>query len=101
VTPFIATAPPVGCSSRAKHRSKVVLPEPDGPITQTTSFGATAKQTRRSTSVGPKLLDTASAAINGTAKPQPLLRHHKKRLCHLLQKQASLLKLEHWKAKWQ
>jgi hypothetical protein len=82
----MATVPPVGCSRRAKHRSKVVLPEPDGPITQTTSFGATARLTRRSTSVGPKLLDTSSAAINGTAKPQPSLRHHKKCLCYFFAK---------------
>ena len=72
VTPFMATVPPVGCSSSARQRSRVVLPEPDGPITQTTSFGATARLTWRSTSVGPKLFDTFSEAINGTAKSRPL-----------------------------
>ena len=37
VTPFIVTAPAEGCSRSARQRSKVVLPEPDGPMTQTTS----------------------------------------------------------------
>jgi hypothetical protein len=58
----------------------VVLPEPDGPITQITSFGATARLTCRSTSAGPKLLETSSAVINGTAKPTPVLTLPKKML---------------------
>ena len=78
VTPFMATDPSVGCSSSARQRSKVVLPEPDGPITQTTSFGATARLTCRSTSVGPKLFDTFSEAINGAAKSRPRRNQHKK-----------------------
>ena len=32
--------PEVTSSSRLKHRKNVLLPEPDGPITQTTSFSA-------------------------------------------------------------
>ncbi len=33
------TLPPVGVSSRFTQRSSVDLPEPDGPMTQTTSPG--------------------------------------------------------------
>ena len=66
VTPFITTVPALGCSSRARHRSSVVLPEPEGPMRHTTSLGWTARSTRRSTSTGPKLLLTSWAAISGT-----------------------------------
>ena len=36
-TPPTLTVPAVGCSSRLTQRSRVDLPEPDGPMTQTTS----------------------------------------------------------------
>src|ERR1700738_5308998 len=65
VVPRIVTRPALGCSSSARQRNSVVLPEPDGPITQTMSFSATCKLTRRRTSLGPKLLETSSAAIIG------------------------------------
>src|SRR6266404_962337 len=38
------------------QRRRVVLPEPLGPITTTTSPGATASETSRSTSTAPKRL---------------------------------------------
>src|SRR6516162_9203708 len=43
-------------SSRLVQRSSVVLPEPLGPITTTTSPGLTASETSRSTSTTPKRL---------------------------------------------
>jgi hypothetical protein len=66
------------------------LPDPDGPITQTTSFAATATLTRRNTSVGPKLGHIVSGyqrhahAQTPTSKTPPpskapLQHHHKKR----------------------
>ena len=65
VVPRMMTRPVLGCSSSARQRSRVVLPEPDGPITQTMSFSATGRLTRRSTSLGPKLLEIWSAAMIG------------------------------------
>src|SRR5437016_10715673 len=43
-------------SSRLMQRKSVVLPEPLGPITTTTSPGLTASETPRSTSMAPKRL---------------------------------------------
>src|SRR2546421_1575015 len=43
------------------HRKKVLLPEPDGPIRQSTSFGDTSRSMSLSTSSRPKLFCTASA----------------------------------------
>ena len=56
---------------KARQRSNVVLPEPDGPTTQTTSFGC-----NRETDV-PQHFGRAEAfrylseAINGAAKSRP------------------------------
>ena len=42
-SPSMRMWPPVGCSSRLTQRSSVDLPEPDGPITHTTSPEAMAR----------------------------------------------------------
>src|SRR6202011_29748 len=88
VAPRMVTRPALGCSSSARQRSRVVLPEPDGPITQTMSFSATGRLTRRSTSLGPKLLDTCSAAmigpVDGTWHSR-LWQNHKNWLCFYYQ----------------
>ena len=44
--PLMVTVPSEGTSSRARHRSKVVLPDPLGPTTHTTSRSETASETR-------------------------------------------------------
>jgi hypothetical protein len=46
-------SPEVGASSRLIHRNNVDLPEPDGPITQTSSLGLTAKSMPFNTSSEP------------------------------------------------
>src|SRR5208282_1519355 len=48
--------PPSYSSSRLVQRNKVVLPEPLGPITTTTSPGLTASEMSRNTSTAPKRL---------------------------------------------
>ncbi len=45
--------PSLGCSSRFTQRSRVDLPEPEGPIRQTTSPGATSRLMPLSTSLEP------------------------------------------------
>src|SRR5699024_5719264 len=55
--PWNRICPAVGVSSRLMHRSRVLLPEPDAPMTQVTSTGLTVKSTSRSTTWVPKLLD--------------------------------------------
>jgi hypothetical protein len=40
-TPSKRIEPPVGSSSRFRQRSSVLLPEPDGPMTKTSSWGKT------------------------------------------------------------
>src|SRR5947208_10005036 len=58
-TPSKWMAPPLGSSSRLQQRSSVLLPEPDGPITNTSSCGATSRSMPRKTSVVPKVLRSA------------------------------------------
>src|SRR5438445_6040928 len=48
------------------QRRKVLLPEPEGPIMHSTSFGDTSRSMPWSTSSRPKLLCTASALTMGT-----------------------------------
>src|SRR3954470_18506727 len=55
-TPPRWTAPLVGSSSRLQQRSSVLLPEPEGPMMNTSSCGATDRSMPRRTSVRPKLL---------------------------------------------
>ena len=43
--PSTTTEPDDGSSSRLRQRSKVDLPEPDGPMTNTSSRSATARST--------------------------------------------------------
>src|SRR3984893_7571042 len=55
-SPSMAIVPLSYSSSRLMQRSSVVLPEPLGPITTTTSPGVTASDTSRNTSTAPKRL---------------------------------------------
>src|SRR6267143_501594 len=55
-SPSMAIIPLSNSSSRLMQRSSVVLPEPLGPITTTTSPGVTASDTSRNTSTAPKRL---------------------------------------------
>src|SRR3990172_4258537 len=48
-----------------RQRKKVLLPEPDGPITAMTSPLSTSSETPLSTSTGPKRLCTSTARIIG------------------------------------
>src|SRR5574344_2277064 len=50
-----------------RQRKKVLLPEPEGPITATTSPRATESDTPRSTSCVPKRLRTSRASIISAA----------------------------------
>ncbi len=55
------TRPWLGCSSPATMRSSVVLPEPDGPSSATSSLGLTSSDTSESAGAPlPKLLPTWS-----------------------------------------
>src|SRR6516162_6784469 len=57
-------------SSRLVQRNKVVLPEPLGPITTTTSPGLTASDTSRNTSTAPKALcSPAISSIGRCSRP--------------------------------
>jgi hypothetical protein len=47
--PAIVTVPPVGAVRPATQRSSVVLPQPDGPTTETISCSATLNETPAST----------------------------------------------------
>src|SRR6266404_7108533 len=58
-SPSMAIVPLSYSSSRLMQRSSVVLPEPLGPITTTTSPGVTASDTSRNTSTAPKRLRSA------------------------------------------
>ena len=55
-TPSTSTWPESGVSRRLTHRSSVDLPEPDGPMTTTTSRRSTWKSMPLSTSLSPKRL---------------------------------------------
>src|SRR6516165_10694134 len=55
-SPSIVIVPRSYSSSRLMQRNSVVLPEPLGPITTTTSPGLTASETSRNTSTAPKRL---------------------------------------------
>lgn len=69
VVPLIATRPFDGVSSSARHRSRVVLPEPDGPMMHTTSPALMPSETACKTVSAPKSFDSASAAIRGAVLP--------------------------------
>src|SRR6516165_6481008 len=55
-SPSTVIVPRSYSSSRLMQRNKVVLPEPLGPITTTTSPGLTVSETSRNTSTAPKRL---------------------------------------------
>ncbi|MNV78129.1 hypothetical protein D3C71_1716010 [compost metagenome] len=51
--PLARMVPLVGVSSRLQQRSMVLLPEPEGPITHTSSPAFTCRSTPRSTTLSP------------------------------------------------
>src|ERR1044072_9193173 len=65
-TPPKMIAPPLGSSRRLQQRSKVLLPEPDGPMMKTSSCGATFRSMPRSTSVAPNVLRSARTCRIGS-----------------------------------
>src|SRR3990170_859963 len=83
-TPSKTIAPALGSWSRFRQRSSVLLPEPDGPMMNTSSCGATRRSIPRSTWSGPKCLcSPATSRIGGGGRtrrgarlgldPEPLL----------------------------
>ena len=66
-TPSMKILPEVGSSSRLMQRSSVDLPEPDGPITQTTWPSSTSKSMPLSTWASPKYLCRLLTSIAGVA----------------------------------
>src|SRR5262245_25444686 len=63
--PSTTTLPDDGSSSRFRQRSRVDLPEPDGPITNTSSRSATRRSTPFSTCRAPKCLWSPRASTIG------------------------------------
>src|SRR5690606_4617751 len=63
--PWIKTRPVSGCSSPATRRSRVVLPQPEGPTTATSSPSATARLTPSTAATGPKRLCRSISAKPG------------------------------------
>ena len=62
--PPTVTVPAVGSSSRLMHRSRVDLPDPLGPMTQTTWPLRISRSIPRSTSRVPKLLCSPETATS-------------------------------------
>src|SRR5262245_10570607 len=73
-TPSKVIAPALGSSRRLQQRSSVLLPEPDGPMMNTSSWGATFRSMPRSTSVAPKLLRSARRCRIGSGTELIALR---------------------------
>src|SRR5262245_23061654 len=73
-TPSTRTEPLVGSSRRLQQRSSVDLPEPDGPMTNTSSFGRTARSMPRNTSNEPNDLRRATTSRSGALKRSALWR---------------------------
>ena len=65
VLPCMTMRPSLTASSRAKQRNSVVLPEPLGPMTQSTSRSITGRLTRVSTWLAPNFLEIPSATMIG------------------------------------
>src|SRR5687767_814452 len=63
--------PPSMRSSRLMQRISVDLPEPDGPITTTTSPRSTVRSTSRRTCRSPKCLLTLSSTTSGSVPMRP------------------------------
>src|SRR5439155_12033218 len=76
VSPAIAISPASYSSSRLTQRSSVVLPEPLGPMTTTTSLDATVSEMSFSTWVGPNhLLTPRNSTIGATAASSVRMAH--------------------------
>ena len=73
-TPSTTTCPLVGTSSRLTHRSSVDLPDPDGPMTQTTSPRSTLRSMPRRTSFLPNRLVSPWTTTAGPAPCVPVTR---------------------------
>ena len=63
VWPLMTTLPEVIDSSEFRHRRNVLLPEPDGPMTHTTSCSSTLQSMPLSTSFAPNFLCRSSTSI--------------------------------------
>src|SRR5262245_9990208 len=59
--------PAEACSRRLQQRSKVLLPDPDGPMTNTSSCGSTTRSMPRSTSTSWNLLRSPRISRMGGA----------------------------------
>jgi len=71
--PSISTLPPSGDSSRLMHRHSVDLPDPEGPMTTTTSPRPTSRSMPTSTGVAPNDLRSPVMRTRGiSAAPTPM-----------------------------
>src|SRR6478672_2049113 len=70
-SPVNATTPPSGTSSPFRHRSTVVLPEPEGPIRVTTSPRRTVTSMDLRTSWSPKALRSPRTESSGAESGRP------------------------------
>src|SRR5436190_14004562 len=57
------SSPDVGAARPAQRRRSVVLPEPFGPVTTSTSPGSTVKSSRSSTRLSPNRFESCRAMI--------------------------------------
>src|ERR1700749_4976410 len=83
--PLTRTLPSLGCSRSAMMRRRVVLPQPEGPMNETNSPGATARSTPASAWTSPSAVskvretprastgggDEVGVVIEGTLKQSP------------------------------
>ncbi len=74
--PCMRMRPSLGFSSSARQRSKVVLPEPDGPTTQTTSRSITGSETRVSNLVRAETLGHTFRQDDRRSRHRPNLFQH-------------------------
>src|SRR5690242_15729052 len=70
-TPSTLTLPELGCSNLFRQRSSVDLPEPDGPMTNTSSRSATTRSTPFRTCRAPKCLWMPRASTTGLVTRDP------------------------------
>src|SRR6185369_9078201 len=73
-TPSTVTLPEEGSSRRFKQRSSVDLPEPEGPMTNTSSRSASTRSTPFRTCRAPKCLWIPLASTIGTSRALQVVR---------------------------